>query len=61
MEIINRKAQYDYYIEDTISAGVVLTGTEIKSLRSGKANIKDSYVIIKNNEVYLLNSNISSY
>ena len=36
MEIINRKAQYDYYIEDTISAGVVLTGTEIKSLRSGK-------------------------
>ena len=61
MEIINRKAQYDYYIEDTISAGVVLTGTEIKSLRSGKANIKDSYVIIKNNEAYLLNSNISSY
>lgn len=61
MEIINRKANYDYHIEYTLQAGIVLTGTEIKSLRAGKANIKDSYIIIKNNEAYLLNTNISSY
>ena len=48
MEILNRKARYDYFIEDTIEAGIVLTGTEIKSLKEGKANIKDSYAIIRN-------------
>ena len=47
MEILNRKARYDYEIEDTYEAGMVLTGTEIKSIRQGKANIKDSYAIIK--------------
>ncbi len=61
MEILNRKAYYDYEIIDTIEAGIVLTGTEIKSIRNGKANIKDSYAIIKNNEIYLLNTHISSY
>ena len=61
MEIINRKAKFDYFIEDEIEAGLVLTGTEIKSLRLGKANIKDSYDIIKNNEIYLLNTHISEY
>ena len=61
MEIINRKAKFDYFIEDEIEAGLVLTGTEIKSLRLGKANIKDSYAIIKNNEIYLLNTHISEY
>ena len=61
MEIINRKAKFDYFIEDEIEAGLVLTGTEIKSLRLGKANIKDSYSIIKNNEIYLLNTHISEY
>lgn len=61
MEILNRKARYDYEIEDTYEAGIVLTGTEIKSIREGKVNIKDSYAIIKNNEIYLLNTHISEY
>jgi SsrA-binding protein len=61
MEILNRKARYDYEIEEEYEAGIVLTGTEIKSIRAGKANIKDSYAIIKNEEIYLLNTHISSY
>ena len=61
MEILNRKARYDYVIEDTYEAGIVLTGTEIKSVRNGKVNIKDSYAIIKNDEMYLLNTHISIY
>ena len=61
MEILNRKARYDYEIEDEYEAGIALTGTEIKSIRKGKANIKDSYAIIKNNEAYVLNSHISEY
>lgn len=61
MEILNRKARYDYEIEDTYEAGIVLTGTEIKSIRLGKVNIKDSYAIIRNNEIYLLNTHISLY
>ena len=61
MEILNRKARYDYEIEDEYEAGIVLKGTEIKSIRQGKANIKDSYAIIKNNEAYLLNTHISEY
>lgn len=61
MEIINRKARYDYEIEETYEAGMVLTGTEIKSIRNGKVNIKDSYAIIRNDEIYLLNTHISLY
>lgn len=61
MEIVNRQASFNYFIEETYEAGIVLTGTEIKSIRLGKCNIKDSYAIIKNNEVYLLNTHISSY
>jgi len=61
MEINNRKAKYNYQIFDTLEAGIVLTGTEIKSLKDGKANIKDSYATIKNNEVFLLNMHISAY
>lgn len=61
MEIVNRKAKYNYQIFDTIEAGIVLTGTEIKSLRLGKANIRDSYVRVKNNEMYIINMHISSY
>ena len=61
MEILNRKARYDYFIEDEYEAGIVLTGTEIKSIREGKVNLKDSYAIIRNNELYLLNTHISSY
>ena len=61
MEIVNRQASHNYFITDTIETGIVLTGTEIKSIRNGKCNIKDSYAIIKNNEVYLLNTHISPY
>ena len=61
IEIKNKKALFDYYIEDTYEAGIVLTGTEIKSIRDGKANLGDSYAIIKNGEVYLLNMHISHY
>lgn len=61
MEIVNRKARYDYEILDKYEAGIVLTGTEIKSIRNGSANLKDSYAIIKNNEAYLLNMFISEY
>ena len=61
MEIVNRRARYDYIIEEEYEAGIVLTGTEIKSIRLGKVNLKDSYVIIRNEELYLLNTHISSY
>jgi len=61
MEIQNKKANFDYEIIDTYETGIVLTGTEIKSIRAGKANLKDSYAIIKNNEIFLLNMHISSY
>lgn len=61
IEIKNKKALYDYNIFDTYEAGIVLTGTEIKSIREGKANLKDSYAIIKNGEAYILNMHVSSY
>lgn len=61
MEILNRKARYDYELLDKFEAGLVLTGTEIKSIRNGQANLKDSYAIIKNGEAYLLNMHISEY
>ena len=61
MEILNRKANFNYEILERIECGIVLSGTEIKSIRMGKANIKDSYGIIKNNEVFILNMHISPY
>ena len=61
IEIKNKKATYDYFIEEEIETGIVLKGTEIKSIRQGLANIKDCYAIIKNNEVFLLNMFISKY
>ena len=61
MEIINRKANFDYQILETIETGLVLKGTEIKSIRDGRANLRDSYAIVKNNEVFLLNMHISQY
>lgn len=57
----NRKAYHDYFIQETYEAGISLLGTEVKSLRDGKANLKDSYAIIKNNEIFLLNCHISPY
>ena len=61
MEIVNRKAKYDYEIHDTYEVGIVLTGNEIKSVRKGSVNLKDSYVIIKNGEAYILNMHITNY
>ncbi|MBW2108714.1 MAG: SsrA-binding protein SmpB, partial [Deltaproteobacteria bacterium] len=57
----NRKARYDYHIMDTLEVGMVLLGTEVKSLRLGRANLKDSYARIKNGEVFLHNMHISPY
>lgn len=61
IEIKNKKALFNYKIEDTYEAGIVLTGTEIKSIRDGKANLGDSYAVIRNNEIYLINMYISHY
>ena len=61
MEIVNRRARFDYSIEEEYEAGIVLTGTEIKSVRNGHCNIKDSYGIVRNHEVFLLNMHIDPY
>ena len=61
MEIVNRKAKFDYFIEEEYEAGIELTGTEIKSVRQGNCNIKDCYGIVKNGEVFLLNMYIGQY
>ncbi len=57
----NRKAFHDYSISETIEAGLVLSGTEIKSIRAGKVNIRDAYARPDNNEMWLLNSHVSQY
>jgi SsrA-binding protein len=57
----NRKARHDYHIIDRFEAGMVLTGTEVKSLRQGKANLKDSYARIKKGELFVLQMHISPY
>lgn len=57
----NKKARHDYFIEDTYEAGIVLTGTEIKSVRQGKVSIKESYAKIINGELILMGMNISPY
>lgn len=57
----NKKAYFDYYIEKEIEAGIVLTGTEIKSVRNGSANLKDSYAKIKKDEIYIINMFIAKY
>ena len=61
MEINNRKAKYDYNILEEIECGIELVGTEVKSIRNGSVNLKDSYAIIKNGEAYLLHTHISLY
>lgn len=61
MEILNREAKFNYFILEEIECGIELVGTEIKSIRNSKANLKDSYAIIRNDEVYLLNMHISEY
>jgi SsrA-binding protein len=57
----NKRARHDYQILDTWEAGLVLTGTEVKSLRDGKANLSDAYAIVNDGEVYLLNLHIAPY
>ncbi|MEJ2659916.1 MAG: SsrA-binding protein SmpB [Desulfobacteraceae bacterium] len=57
----NRKARHDYFIEDEYEAGVVLRGTEVKSLRQGRANLKDSYAKVKNGELFVYQMHISPY
>jgi SsrA-binding protein len=57
----NRKAYHDYFIEESLEAGIALLGTEVKSLREGRANLKDSYVAVKDGEALLLNCHISPY
>ena len=58
---LNRKASFNYFFEGLLEAGIVLKGSEIKSVRGGKVNIADSYGIIKDGEVFLINSHIASY
>ena len=57
----NRRARHDYHIHETFEAGIVLTGTEIKSLRGGRANLTDSYARIENGELFLISAHISPY
>ncbi|MBN2259795.1 MAG: SsrA-binding protein SmpB [Clostridiales bacterium] len=57
----NKKARFEYFIEETFEAGIVLTGTEVKSIRGGKVNLKDAYGEIKNEEVFINNMHISPY
>ena len=57
----NRKARHDYHIEDTVEAGIVLTGTEIKSIRDGKATIAEAYARFENGELWLIGSNVAPY
>ncbi|MBD7985718.1 SsrA-binding protein SmpB [Sporosarcina sp. Sa2YVA2] len=58
---INKKANHDFAIEETIEAGIVLQGTEIKSIRNGKVQIRDAFVLIRNNEAWISNMHISPY
>ena len=57
----NRRARFDYFIEDTLEAGIALTGTEVKSLRNGRANIAESYAAVEGREIMLVNANIPEY
>jgi len=61
LEFVNKSARFNYFVIDEYEAGIVLTGTEIKSVRNGSCNIKDSYGIIRKGEVYLLNMFIGQY
>lgn len=61
MEILNRRAKFDYFVEEEYEAGIELTGTEIKSIRNGKCNLKDCYGIVRGGEVFLVNMYIAPY
>lgn len=57
----NKKAFHDYHIEETMEAGIALTGTEVKSLRAGRANLRDSYAVVESGELFLVGAHISPY
>src|SRR5947209_2771505 len=57
----NRRARHDYFIDETVEAGLVLTGTEIKSIRAGKVNLQDAYARVANGEAWLHNMNVAAY
>jgi len=57
----NRRARFDYFLEDAVEAGISLTGTEVKSLRTGRANIAESYASVENGEIVLINADIPTY
>ena len=61
MEVINREARFNYFILEELECGIALTGTEIKAIREGKVNLKDSYAVIRHGEVYVVNMHISEY
>ncbi len=61
MEVLNRKANHEYFIKDTYEAGIELFGTEIKSIRKGNVNINDSYARVKNNEIFVINMYVAKY
>lgn len=58
---VNRKARHDYFIDETVEAGIVLTGSEVKSLRQGRANLKDSFARVSRGEAFVVNIHISPY
>ena len=58
---VNRRARHDYHIDETFEAGIMLTGSEVKALRVGKANLKDSYGLLKDGECFLLNAHIGPF
>ncbi|HLJ30656.1 MAG TPA: SsrA-binding protein SmpB [Candidatus Angelobacter sp.] len=58
---VNRAAGHNYFLEEKLETGVVLTGSEVKSVRSGKANLKDAYALVKDGELWLLNAHIGAY
>lgn len=59
--VVNRRARFDYRIDDTVEAGIVLTGTEVKSLREGRASLAQAYAAVRNGEVWLLQAHIAEY
>jgi len=61
VQIKNRRASFEYFLIEELTAGIVLTGTEIKSLREGKASINEAYCLFRNNELYVLNMHIAEY
>jgi len=59
--VVNRKARHNYFIDETLEAGLMLTGTEVKSLRQGRANIGEAYAVERDGEIFLINAHIAEY